>query len=87
MGTYIPCISERYIFASLIGRVAGHTWESDRADIEISRTIGAWRPEELRTAELQSKILWALQPSGTNRWSELDRKTFWEWVDDYELHT
>ena len=87
MGIYIPRGHEQYVFASLSGRVGQYSWNGDRADKRIFRAIGTWRPEEVKTAELQSKILWAIQPLGTNHWSKLDHKAFWEWVDDYELHT
>lgn len=87
MGMYLPRVWEQYVFATLDGRVDEYSWTNSRADKKIFRAIGTWRPEEVKIAELQSKILWAMQPLDVNHWSKLDHKVFWEWVDDYELHT
>lgn len=87
MGTYIPRIGESYLFASLIDRVGRYSWAGDRADMMILRRTGAWRLEEREIVELQSRILKAVSPSGIRHWGKFDHKTFWEWVDGYELHT
>lgn len=87
MGMYVPCNREGYMFAKPNGNVAGYSWSSDHIDMSIFKTIGVWRPEEVETAVLQSEILRVVTPLGVGHWSYLDHKTFWEWVDNYELHT
>lgn len=87
MGTYTPRDNKKYLFAVPNGSVIGYSWASDHIDLQIFRALGVWGTNEIETVHLQSKILWAITPSGAGHWSELDHKTFWEWVDDYELHT
>ena len=87
MGMYIPQGSEGYMYAKPNGKVGNYSWSSDHIDLKIFQKLGVWRPREVETALLQSRILKAIQPSSAGHWSELDYKTFWEWVDDYELHT
>ena len=85
MGMFIPRDGGRYLFASPDGEVSGYSWASDDLDAKIFRTLGVWRPRETGVAQLQSRMLRAIQPLGAGHWSELNHKTFWEWVDDYEL--
>lgn len=87
MGTGIPRINRSYLFALPNGNLGKYSWVGDDIDVKIFRKLGVWKPEEVETAHLQAKILGVIQPSGIGHWSELDHKTFWEWVDDYELHT
>ena len=87
MGTYPLHVTKNYIFAAPRGNVSGYSWCADSIDMKIFRTIGAWSSEEMKTAELQSKILEMVSPSITDHWFDLNHKTFWEWVDSYELHT
>lgn len=87
MGTYAPRNNGEYLYAEPNGHMGRYTWMGDSIDLKIFRTLGVWEPKEVEMAQLQSRILRAIQPLGVGHWSELDHKTFWEWVDDYELHT
>lgn len=84
---FIPKKGDEYYYTFPGGNVSSYSWAGDEIDMKISRTIGAWRPKEKGLAQLQSRMLEVITTSNVDHWSNLDHKTFWGWVDDYELHT
>ena len=72
---FIPEKRDEYYFASLTG-VYPYMWENDSIDLRIARSTGIfpYTVEGRKLAALQHALL-------------IETSMFWEWVDDYELHT